>query len=296
MHLPVLLKETIYYLDPHPNENFIDATFGEGGHSLEILEKNKPLGKVLGIEIDKDLYQKTKERLREIKRLILVNDSYTNITEIVKREQFFEVKGILFDLGFCTYHLEESGRGFSFKRDEPLDMRYSLDNDLTAKDILNYFSEEEIERILREYGEERYAKRIAKAIIEKRKKEKFETTTQLVDILKQVLPKNYDNYRLPFPTRTFQALRIAVNNELENIKQGVRSAFEVLNSDGRLVVISFHSLEDRIIKNLFKEFKSLKKAEILTKKPVTPTKKEISLNPKSSSAKLRAIKKISLKI
>lgn len=291
MHFPVLLKEVIYYLDPQANESFIDATFGEGGHSLEILERNKPQGRVLGIEIDKEIFEKTKERFREVKRLILVNDSYTNLKEIIRENQFFEINGILFDLGVCTYHLENSQRGFTYKKDEPLDMRFNTSDDLTAKDILNYYAEEDIEKILREYGEERYSERIARAIVEKRKEEKFQTTGQLVELLKKVLPKNYDNHRLPFPTRTFQALRIAVNNELENIKKGVRIAFEVLNPKGRLVVISFHSLEDRIIKNFFKELKEQNKAEILTKKPITPTREEVLINPKSSSAKLRALKK-----
>ncbi|MGC8880900.1 MAG: 16S rRNA (cytosine(1402)-N(4))-methyltransferase RsmH [Minisyncoccia bacterium] len=292
MHFPVLLKEVIFYLNPQPNENFIDATFGEGGHTMEILEKNKPQGRVLGIEIDREIFEKTKERFKEVKRLILVNDNYTNLKEIIKENQFFEINGILFDLGMCTYHLENSQRGFTYKKDEPLDMRFNLSQDLMAKDILNYYPEEDIEKILREYGEERYSKRIARAIVEKRKKEKFQTTTQLVELLKKILPKNYDNHRLPFPTRTFQALRIAVNNELENIKKGIGIAFEVLNPKGRLVVISFHSLEDRIIKNFFKELKEQNKAEIMTKKPITPGREEILINPKSSSAKLRALKKI----
>lgn len=291
MHLPVLLKEVTQYLKPQSNEDFIDATFGEGGHSLEILENNKPQGKVLGIEIDKEIYKKVKERFKDIKRLILVNDSYTNLKEIVRQCQFYEVKGILFDLGICSYQLEESGRGFTYKKDEPLDMRFDTNQDLTAKDILNWYPEKEIERILREFGEERYSLKIAKAIVKKRKEKKFETTMDLVELLKRALPRNYDNHRLPFPTRTFQALRIATNNELENIKKGIAEAFEVLKPNGRLVVISFHSLEDRIIKNFFKELEKQNKGKILTKKPITPLKEEISLNPKSSSAKLRAIEK-----
>ncbi len=291
MHLPVLLKEVTQYLTPQSNEDFIDATFGEGGHSLEILENNKPQGKVLGIEIDKEIYKKVKERFKDIKRLILVNDSYTNLKEIVRQCQFDEVKGILFDLGICSYQLEESGRGFTYKKDEPLDMRFDTNQDLTAKDILNWYPEKEIERILREFGEERYSLKIAKAIVKKRKEKKFETTMDLVELLKRALPRNYDNHRLPFPTRTFQALRIATNNELENIKKGIAEAFEVLKPNGRLVVISFHSLEDRIIKNFFKELEKQNNGKILTKKPITPLKEEISLNPKSSSAKLRAIEK-----
>jgi len=292
MHLPVLLKETIEILNPQPNENFIDATFGEGGHSLQILERNKPQGKVLGIEIDKEIYERNKERFKEVKRLILVNDSYTRLKEIIKENQFFEIKGILFDLGMCTFHLEESGRGFTYKKNEPLDMRFDLNQDLKAADILNYYSYNDLEKILREYGEERYASRIAQAIIEKRKEKKFETTFDLIDLLKKVLPKNYDNHRLPFPTRTFQALRIAVNNELDNLKKGISEALEVLKEGGVIVVISFHSLEDRIIKNFFKESQKQNKGEILTKKPLTPSKEEVINNSKASSAKLRAFKKI----
>ena len=292
MHLPVLLKETIEILNPQPNENFIDATFGEGGHSLQILERNKPQGKVLGIEIDKEIYERNKERFKEVKRLILVNDSYTRLKEIIKENQFFEIKGILFDLGMCTFHLEESGRGFTYKKNEPLDMRFDLNQDLKAADILNYYSYNDLEKILREYGEERYASRIARAIIERRKEKKFETTFDLIDLLKKVLPKNYDNHRLPFPTRTFQALRIAVNNELDNLKKGISEALEVLKEGGVIVVISFHSLEDRIIKNFFKESQKQNKGEILTKKPLTPSKEEVINNSKASSAKLRAFKKI----
>jgi len=292
MHLPVLLKETIEILNPQPNENFIDATFGEGGHSLQILERNKPQGKVLGIEIDKEIYERNKERFKEVKRLILVNDSYIRLKEIIKENQFFEIKGILFDLGMCTFHLEESGRGFTYKKNEPLDMRFDLNQDLKAADILNYYSYNDLEKILREYGEERYASRVARAIIEKRKEKKFETTFDLIDLLKKVLPKNYDNHRLPFPTRTFQALRIAVNNELDNLKKGISEALEVLKEGGVIVVISFHSLEDRIIKNFFKESQKQNKGEILTKKPLTPSKEEVINNPKASSAKLRAFKKI----
>ena len=292
MHLPVLLKETIEILNPQPNENFIDATFGEGGHSLQILERNKPQGKVLGIEIDKEIYERNKERFKEVKRLILVNDSYTRLKEIIKENQFFEIKGILFDLGMCTFHLEESGRGFTYKKNEPLDMRFDLNQDLRAADILNYYSYNDLEKILRGYGEERYASRIARAIIERRKEKKFETTFDLIDLLKKVLPKNYDNHRLPFPTRTFQALRIAVNNELDNLKKGISEALEVLKEGGVIVVISFHSLEDRIIKNFFKESQKQNKGEILTKKPLTPSKEEVINNPKASSAKLRAFKKI----
>ncbi|MDD5760842.1 MAG: 16S rRNA (cytosine(1402)-N(4))-methyltransferase RsmH [Candidatus Pacebacteria bacterium] len=295
-HIPVLLKEVIYYLDPKPNENFIDATIGEGGHTAAILEKNKPKGKVLGIEVDTGLYQKLKSRMAEFpisnfqfsNRLVLINDSYTNLEKIVKAHNFQPVKGIIFDLGICYWQLEASGRGFSYQKDEPLDMRFDLKQDLTAAEIINFWDIKKIEKILKEFGEEKYAHRIALAIQEDRKKERIVNTQQLVDLLKQTLPKNYDNQRIHFATRVFQALRIAVNNELENIEKGLNQALKVLEPQGRIVVISFHSLEDRIVKNFFRDQGKVNKLKTLTKKPISPSSEEIEANPRSRSAKLRA--------
>lgn len=289
MHIPVLLKEVLHYLSPRADENFIDATAGEGGHTAAILEGNKPGGKVLGIEVDPDLCKKLKSRLAEFpNRVILINDSYINLEEIVRKNNFKPVYGILFDLGMCSWHLESSGRGFSYLGDEPLDMRFSLKDDLTAAEIINFWSVEKIEKILKEFGEEKYARRIALAIKEARKKERIIGTQQLKDILKKSLPKNYDKKRIHFATRTFQALRIAVNNELEIIEKGIQQAIKILEPNGKIVVISFHSLEDRIVKNLFKEESKAGKLNILTKKPITPSLEEIKNNPRSRSAKLRA--------
>jgi len=294
MHIPVLLKEVLHHLSPRADENFIDATAGEGGHTAAILKKNKPNGKVLGIEIDSGLFEKIqaaeiKNQKSKIKnRLILVNDSYANLEEIVRKNNFKPIHGILFDLGMCSWHLESSGRGFSYLGDEPLDMRFSLKNNLTAAEIINFWSVEKIEKILKEFGEERYARRIALALKEARKKERIIGTQQLKDILKKSLPKNYDKKRIHFATRTFQALRIAVNNELEIIEKGIQQAIKILEPNGKIVVISFHSLEDRIVKNLFKEESKAGKLNILTKKPITPSLEEIKNNPRSRSAKLRA--------
>ncbi len=298
MHKPVLLKEVLEYLDPQPNENFIDATFGFGGHSKEILKRIRPKGKVLGIEIDKEIFQKflkEKEGIIEkedLERLILINQSYLEIQEIVKKEKFFPINGILFDLGVCSYHFDLSERGFSYQKNQRLDMRFNIENPLTAYQIINFWPQKEIERILKDYGEEKYYKRIAKAIVQERKRKRIETTFDLIEILKKVLPKNYDHHRIHFATRTFQALRIAVNDELKNLEEGLLKAFQLLSSHGRLAVISFHSLEDRIVKNFFKKLKKENSAEILTKKPITPSLKEIKENPRSRSAKLRAIKKL----
>ena len=290
MHIPVLLNETIKYLDPQSNENFIDATAGEGGHIKAILEKNGPQGKVLGIEIDQQLYRHLADQ--NIKRLIMVNDSYTNLTKIIKDNNFEPINGIIFDLGMCSWHIDESNRGFSFLRDEPLDMRFDKNNPVTAAEIVNLWPREDIETIIREYGEERYASKISQAIKEVRKRERIISTLQLVEILKKVLPKNYEHHRLHFATRTFQALRIAVNNELENLSLGLEEAIKILSPSGRIVVISFHSLEDRIVKNLFRQYSQTNILKILTKKPIQASKAEISTNIRAHSAKLRAALKI----
>ncbi len=292
MHIPVLQKEVIEYLEPEPNKNYIDCTIGQGGHSSAILEKNGPEGKILGIDWDKDNVDYLKKEVSKIfkKRLILVNDNFINLREITKRENFSRAAGILFDLGMSSEHLEESGRGFSFLKNEPLDMRYNLQNPLTAEKIVNYWSASEIERILGELGEEKFASNIAEEIVKERKIKPIENTLQLVRIIQKAVPKKYQYSRIHFATRTFQALRIAVNDELNNIKKVLPQALEILNSNGRLVVISFHSLEDRIIKYFFKENQNFLK--ILTKKPVEASEKEIRINPRSRSGKLRAAEKI----
>lgn len=286
MHIPVLQKEVLEYLDPKPNENFIDATIGGGGHSSEILQRIAPRGKVLGIDW-------TPEAIRGIKKnanLILVCDNFAALTEIVKQQKFNKVKGILLDLGYSSWHLEESGKGFSFQKKEPLDMRYSAQNQLTADKIVNFWSKFEIERVLREYGEERFAGDIAAKIIEERKSRAIQTTSGLVEVIRKSVPRGYLNGRIHFATKTFQALRIAVNDELTNIEKVLPQALQILEQGGRLAVISFHSLEDRIVKNFFKD--NIAKIGLLTKKPVTPTRKEISINHRSRSAKLRAAIKI----
>jgi len=290
IHVPVLQKEIIEYLDPKPNENFIDCTIDGGGHALSILEKTKPNGKLLGIDWDTELIKNLESRIQNLefdKRLILVCDSFVNLREIVKKEKFESISGILFDLGLSSWHLEESKRGFSFLKDEPLIMRYDGDTTkLTAEKIVNDWPEKEIERVLRNFGEEKFAKSISKKIIQNRP---IKSTLKLVAVIKKAMPGRYLNCRIHFATRTFQSLRIAVNEELNNLEKALPQALEVLEKNGRLVVISFHSLEDRIVKNFFKTTPCLK---ILTKKPIRPTGEEILINPRSRSAKLRAAVKI----
>jgi 16S rRNA (cytosine1402-N4)-methyltransferase len=295
MHIPVLQKEVLEYLDPKPNENFIDCTIGEAGHSLKILEKNGPKGVILGIDHDPEILKNTKYRIQDTRyknRVILVCDNFANLKEIVKKESLKSIKGILFDLGFSSWHLEESGRGFSFLREKFLDMRYNPENPLTAEKILNFWSEKDIEKILKEYGEEKFSKRIARNIVEARKIKPIRTTFQLVEIINKATPKWYERGRIHPATRTFQALRIAVNDELNNLTKALPQAVEILELQGRLVVISFQSLEDRIVKNFFREKEKAGFIKIIAKKPVSSTEEEIKINPRARSAKLRAAIKI----
>jgi len=294
MHIAVLQKEVLQFLNPKPNENFIDCTIGGGGHALAILEKTQPDGKLLGIDADPNQIENCKLKIENFKkRIILVADNFANLKTIVKRERFGSIRGILFDLGLSSWHLEESGRGFTFKKKEPLDMRYNVENSkLTAEKIINYYSFQEIEGILREGSQERFSKKIAREIVNKRSQGPITNTFQLVEIVRKAVPAWYRNQRIHFATRTFQALRIAVNNELNNLKKALPRALEILKPGGRLVVISFHSLEDQIVKNFLKENQDL--VQVLTRKPLGPTPAEIKINPRCRSAKLRACIKINL--
>jgi len=284
IHLPVLEKEVLKYLDPKPNQNFVDCTVNGGGHTKSILKKNSP-GRVLGIEADPEIYSKLERE--NIDRLVLVNDNYINLEKIIKDKDFNPVNGILFDLGMSSWHVDESERGFSFQKDQPLDMRYNPERtSLTAREIINNWPIKELERILREYGEERFARRIAKNIDLYRQAKEINTTKKLVEIIIKSVPGNWR--RIHPATRTFQALRITVNSELENLRRVLPQAERIIGKEGKLVVISFHSLEDRIIKNFLKG----SELKILTKKPVTAGEEEKKNNRRSRSAKLRAATKI----
>ena len=295
MHIPVLQNEVLEYLDPKPNENFIDCTIGEAGHSFAILERNSPKGKVLGIDWSPKLIKKLELKVTSYnlqKRLILVCDNFTNLEEIVKKYNFGSVYGILFDLGMSSWHLEKSGRGFSFMKNEPLDMRYNFKNQLTVAKIVNWWSSQEIGKILNEYGEERFAKRIANQIAKERRVRSIETTFELVRIIRKATPSFYHHKKIHFATKTFQALRITVNDELDNLKKGLVGALAILKPGGRLIVISFHSLEDRIVKIFFRDKTKEELLHILTKKPVSPSLRELKVNHRARSAKLRAAIKI----
>jgi 16S rRNA (cytosine1402-N4)-methyltransferase len=204
VHIPVLQREVLQYLNPKANENFIDATIGQGGHTIKILDKTRPKGKVLGLEIDSEEIKDCRKRLKEFgKRVILVNDSYLNLKEIVESNNFKPADGILFDLGMSSWHLEESGRGFSFSRNEFLDMRYKVNDNLTAGDIVNKWSQEELERIFREYGQEKFAGKIAKRIIEERKRKPIKSTFELKEIIVKALPQKFRHFKIHCATRAF---------------------------------------------------------------------------------------------
>jgi 16S rRNA (cytosine1402-N4)-methyltransferase len=289
IHTSVLVNEVLEYLKPQPDENMVDATTGEGGHTRLLLEGTAPRGKVLGIDADTKQVENARRNLVEFsERLVLTHDSYAHIKEIIEKHHFRPVNGILLDLGYSSWQMEASGKGFSFLKDEPLDMRYG-NGELTAEQIVNEWPEEKIRGMIEEFGEEHFAKQIARAMVRQRKSKKIESTLQLVKIIEEAVGAKYRGERIHYATRTFQALRIAVNGELDNLQAFLPQAVEVLASGGRLAIISFHSLEDRIVKNFFKNQENI---HILTNKPVTASDEEIASNPRARSAKLRAIQKI----
>ncbi len=292
-HIPVLLKEVIEILNPKPEEFFIDGTLGNGGHAIEIIKRISPNGIFLGIDWDKNAIANCKLLIADYKNAILVQGNYADLPEILKKKKLGKADGLILDLGMSSEQLECSGRGFSFLRNEPLDMRYSQDQGKPASVVVNYYSEKDLADIFWKYGEERFSRRIAKKIIEERKKGgPIRTTFELVEIIKKAVPRSYEKGRLHPATRVFQALRIYVNNELENLERILKNLSKIVKNKGRVAIISFHSLEDRLVKNCFRELKKQGEAEILTKKPIRPNEEEIKANPRSRSAKLRAIQLI----
>lgn len=289
IHKPVLLEEALKYLDPQPGDRIIDATLGAGGHTLEILKRIGPGGQLLSIEVNKKLYEMSKVKCQR-SNVSLVNDNFRNLEHIIENYKFGNADGILFDLGVSSWHLEGSGRGFSFLKDEPLDMRLG-ENELTARDIVNQFNKEKLTDIFKEYGEERFSRRIAEAIVEKREKKAIETSRQLAELIEESVPGWYRHRGRHPATKIFQALRIAVNDELGSLRIALDQTMKILNPGGRLVVISFHSLEDRIVKRFMRSGKEDGTLEVLTKKPIVPGEDEVKSNPRSRSAKLRAARK-----
>jgi len=289
VHKSVLLKETIDGLNLVDGATVLDATFGGGGHSLEICKRYKNVT-IIALDQDAGALERAKEKFKDVDaKITFLNRNFRQIDDLKT------VDAIIFDLGLSSDQLEISGRGFSFTKDEPLLMTMKEspnDEDLTAKEIVNTWEERNLADIIYGYGEERFSRRIAKAIVEARKENEIKTTFELVKIIEGSVPGSYKRGKIHFATRTFQALRIAVNDELGALEEGLAGGLKILKNEGRMGVISFHSLEDRIVKRFFREMKDEGKIKIINKKPIIAGKEELILNKRSRSAKLRIIEKI----
>ena len=300
-HIPVLLEEAIGLLGCGPHRTYVDATLGGGGHALEILKWTGPDGRVIGIEWDEEAVEEAARVLSPFgDRVRIFRQNFVCLPEILREMKIESVDGILFDLGLSSIQLDRQERGFSFRGGGPLDMRMDQRAETTAADLVNELSFSELEKILREYGEERWAKRIAKAIVDERSHEPIATTQALQKIVYRAIPRRFQSRRIDPATRTFQALRIGVNRELENLREVLDGGWPFLKAGGRMCVISFHSLEDRIVKETFRRLEkgeagaSLQKGtlRIITRKPIVPSEKEQSENPRSRSAKLRCAERM----
>lgn len=305
-HTPVLLEEVISILSPKFGQNFVDATLGGGGYSRAISEKVGSGGKILAIDLDKDAIDNFKSEIQNPKSLILHQGNFKDIDKILKHHEFPPPDGIVADLGLSSYELEH--RGISFQSSQPLDMRFDQSQELTAKFILENYEEKRLRKIFEEYGEEKFSRQIVRRILESRdKKQEISITSELYQAIKDALPKPYKHKADDSARRIFQALRIEVNHELENLEEFLPKAFSLLKAGGRLAVITFHSLEDRMVKQFFnglakgcvcpQEFPQClcgrnPQAKILTKKPITASEAELSRNSRSKPAKLRAAVKL----
>ncbi|OOM80183.1 16S rRNA (cytosine(1402)-N(4))-methyltransferase RsmH [Clostridium sp. BL-8] len=306
-HVSVLLNECIEALDIKENGIYVDCTLGGAGHSSHILKHISQDGMLIGIDQDKDALAAAKEKLKEFGNVRYVHSNFYNIDSVLNELDIDKVDGILMDLGVSSYQLDEASRGFSYMQDAPLDMRMNRDNDFSAYDIVNDYSEEDLYKIIKNYGEERFAKRIANFIVTRRTEKPIETTFELVDLIKAAIPAKMRREG-PHPAkRTFQAIRIEVNSELKILNKTIEDGVNRLSKGGRMAIITFHSLEDRIVKLKFRELenpctcpkefpicicgkKPLVKS--ISKKGIAPTDKEIEENPRSRSAKLRVIEKV----
>ena len=302
-HFTVMKNEAVDALDCKDGLIYVDCTLGGGGHSELILKRIQPNGRLIAFDVDEDAIKAASERLKDYKNLTIVKNSYANIKEVLKNLGIEKITGgVLFDLGASYHQLTKAERGFSFSKDAPLDMRFDQDSDFSAYDVVNTYSEQDLVQIFSEYGEERFSKRIAKAIVEYRKKEKIKTTLQLANLIVECTPKIKSSIHPA--TRVFQAIRIEVNHELKNVKNTLNDVLDLLDNGAIISVISFHSLEDRIVKHLFKYHSQRchcndlickcppPKLEIVNKKPIMASDEEIKQNPPSRSAKLRIAKKV----
>ncbi|OGZ03758.1 MAG: 16S rRNA (cytosine(1402)-N(4))-methyltransferase [Candidatus Lloydbacteria bacterium RIFCSPHIGHO2_01_FULL_41_20] len=296
MHIPVLLHEVMEGLNPKRGETVLDATLGGGGHARALLRAISAKGTLIGLDEDEDAISRVKKKLIGISgKKILIRSNFRNLKSSLKKKKIFRIHKAIFDLGFSTFQLEDSKRGFSFSRDEPLQMTFGKNKKryiFTAYEIVNEWEEKNLGDIIAYYGEEKFASRIARAIVTARLSGEIKTSIALAEIVKSAVPGWYRRGRIHSATKTFQAIRIAVNDELSALKIGLADAIEMLSREGRIAVISFHSLEDRIVKQFFKEWSRRGVLSILTKRPVTPGASEINKNPRARSAKLRIAQKI----
>nr|MBF0223762.1 16S rRNA (cytosine(1402)-N(4))-methyltransferase RsmH [Desulfobulbaceae bacterium] len=290
MHQSVLLNEAMNLLDPEDGGVYVDGNLGMGGHTEKILDLSSPGGRVIGFDWDREAMEFARQRLAKFKdRIVFVSDNFTTIPAKLVELGFDSVDGILLDLGLSSYQLDKSSRGFSFQGSQALDMRMDAERGSTAADLINKASADELADIFFYFGEERQARRITEFIVERRRETKIETTDQLVAIVEAAIPRKYWPQKIHVATKVFQALRIAVNAELDNLESILKSAPEMLKNEAKLCVISFHSLEDRMVKRAFQASSSLR---VVTKKPVTPSTQELVNNPRARSAKLRAACKV----
>lgn len=306
-HVSVLLNECIEALDIKENGIYVDCTLGGAGHSSHIVSNLSKSGTLIGIDQDNDALKAAKERLKDFENVKYVHNNFYNIDSILTELDIDKVDGILADLGVSSYQLDEASRGFSYMKDAPLDMRMDRDNDFSAYEIINDYSEDKIAKIIKDYGEERFAKRIANFIINRRAIKPIETTFELVDIIKAAIPAKMRRDG-PHPAkRTFQAIRIEVNSELKILNKTIEDGVNKLNKGGRMAIITFHSLEDRIVKLKFRELENpcicprefpicacgkVPLVKVISKKGIAPTEREIEENPRSRSAKLRIVEKL----
>jgi len=307
-HTPVMQREVAESLRLRPGGIYVDGTVGGGGHAFEILRETSPDGLLICIDVDDDALRESEERLKPFgNRKIIIKGNFADIDTILEELNIEGVDGILLDLGVSSHQLKTADRGFSFSLNAPLDMRMDQSHGVSAYDIINAFPEKELVRIIKDYGEEIMAERIVKAISVHRKVTPIKTTADLTDIIVRALPSRFKPKKIHPATRTFQAIRIYVNSELSNLHNAIDRGVDVLRKSGRFSVISFHSLEDRIIKNCFRSWEKgcnclpdipvctcrrEAKLKVLTKKPVAPTTSEIESNPKARSAKLRTAERI----
>lgn len=306
-HVSVLLEECIEALNIKKQGYYVDCTMGGAGHSSHIVSNLNNDGRLIGIDQDTDALNAAREKLKDYNNVIYVHNNFHNIYDILEELNIEKVDGILMDLGVSSYQLDAGERGFSYMQDAPLDMRMNRDKEFSAYDVINDYSEEDLYRIIKDYGEERFSKRIASFIVKRRNEKPIETTLELVDIIKAAIPAKARRDG-PHPAkRTFQAIRIEVNGELEILDNAIADSVKKLNSNGRLAIITFHSLEDRIVKNKFRDLENPCKCpkefpicacgkkptvKVLSRKAIAPTDEEIEVNPRSRSAKLRVLEKI----